>query len=189
MQTLFICAIIAATLALLLIARTEKRHQKFAYGVAAAVPVFGLLIFFLFMGPKPPPIPVDEKERKDVFLETMHTASEDLTKKLESDPGNPELSLQLTTALMQQVKYDKAIEIIDQSLIKNPSNPDLLQQRAIIHFAKGLYLGEQQKFKEASVSLNSARNFAPKDSPYLKDLDMFIQIMENKANPKKAKKK
>jgi tetratricopeptide (TPR) repeat protein len=191
MDFLFICAIIAATAALYVIARKEQRYKTQSYALTVIIPIIALIVYFTFISPRPETreeLPMGQKEMHAQLQQTLKEDETALKEKLAQNPNDPELTGLLANTLMEQTHYDEAAKLLETALAVHPDNKDLITRLSITHFAKGLFLAEQKKYTQALASLQTAKAINQKGgAPYNRDLDMFIKIIERKADPKSTK--
>lgn len=53
------------------------------------------------------------------------------------DPENPEIPFELSRAYLKQKKWKAAIALLDELLLRFPSNADFVGQRGVTHFSRG----------------------------------------------------
>ena len=154
----------------------------------AAILILGLILFVIKgqIGTPPPP-PVNDSQLKANFMDTLQSAEDQLIQKLEQNAKDIPSTIALINALMQQTEYDKAIDVANKSLANNPDNPEILEHRSMAYFTKGMYLSEKGKLQDALAAMKKAREASPEDAPYTKQIEMFINMLEVKIDPKKAR--
>ncbi|MCK5385128.1 MAG: hypothetical protein KAJ29_06075 [Alphaproteobacteria bacterium] len=181
-----ILTIVASGFVSLFISHTFLRNRiGLGMAVMFLMPMASCAIYIFLTAPRynPPAVARPSQVLEQTINKEEHAmtlAPEDiaaLEKIVEENPDDIDSVFVLTNAYMSLERYDSAISLLKSRQMRF-HDKKLVTLLTIAHFAKGLLLAEQGKFKQALSSLRDARKIAPEDAPFLPDLDHFIARVE-----------
>ncbi len=152
-----------------------------AYSILLPCTIAGLFIAFVqkdLPQVQVPPNVVDQVEYTQVEdVKNWTDAEKELRNNLIDSPHDIDLIKDLSGNLIAQEKFTQAANLLRKEL-KNSDNEDLKLQLSVAQFAHGLYLAEHKKYDKAITLLDNAKKDAPLTTPFLADIDAFIDIIQ-----------
>ncbi len=157
MTSIIIFAVISAVLTLFLIAPISVTRKKTCYALMVLIPTISLASYvYLF-----PPAELLPRVNKEQVL----------SKQLAKSPDDIEIMAQLAALYISEDRLEKAIKLLEA---RANDNDNLKLQLSTAYFAKGLRYAENGQKEQALGDLQTASSIAPKDAPFLPDIDYFI---------------
>lgn len=174
MAILIICALISGASTIYLTAPIMQTRAQTCYILMIFIPAFSLAGLFIVSPPH-------SFEAAPVHLSNSFDSQETaLRTKLSQDPENATTILDLSGLYIAQERFTDAIALLRDAQRKHPENDDFALQLSAAHFAKGLLFAENNDYKNAIKSLQYAQAVAPENTPFLPDIEHFIEQLEKK---------
>ncbi len=168
MAYIIIFMIASAIFTLCLIAPIFERRKILSYFLMLFIPASSTALYVISEPNLLFPTPVITYEK---------TEEERLKEQIKNLEGDIKLTLKLADIYISKGKDDQAIELLTGVIQENANNPDVKLTLAKAYFSKGLLYADKSENKHALEYLQKARDIAPKDAPFLKDLEHFMAII------------
>lgn len=159
-------------------ARYLRKRMGLGMAIMFFVPVITCAAYIYFSAPHPA-LP-EKLEVTQIENGASPASAEELAalqKALADNPDEMEGVLALADAYMAREDYDAAIALLEGRQADFPGEA-LRVHLTTAYFAKGLLFAEQGRFEDALAALRIAREKAPREAPFLPDLEHFITLIE-----------
>lgn len=176
MTVIVIAAIICAICAIYLVFPIAQTHRRATHGLMVALPTLALALYMMLGTPDMPGVPA-LFEREGPRAESRAAVKDELTamEALSKDPDNAALMLEIGSLQLSSGRTQDAIKILERAREIDPKNKDIGLQLGAAYFVSGLDAAQQNEKEKAREIFKNARKAAPKDAPYLGDLEKIIK--------------
>ena len=105
-------------------------------------------------------------------------AAELLLAARKEDPENTEIQFELSRAYLKQKDWKSSIAILDELVLRFPSNADFVGQRGVTHFGRGDVKSAMADMERAIADYEEAVRLDPEDEVAVNNLEMAREKLQ-----------